>query len=86
MAHTPVSDVPFELALEVTSIRYRLHPLDVGFDLRESSARIVIGREPRLRVSYPARDGSRRVLEGPREAVLRRLRRLGFRFRTEEVL
>lgn len=75
-----VTDITFDDAIDVTSIQYRLHPLDVGFDPREDDMAIAIGDEPTLRVSYPDEQGERRVIEGPRTLVLRRLRRLGFRF------
>lgn len=72
-------DVPFEVAEDVGSIRYRLHPLDVGFDLREQCTAIEFGDEPEIRVSYPAEDHERRVMSGPRALVIARLEELGFR-------
>lgn len=76
-----IIDVSFDEAEDVTSIAYRLHPIDVGFDLRADDTAIAITRaDDPIRVSYPARDGSRRVMTGPQRPVLARLRRLGFRF------
>lgn len=77
-------DQPFAQARDVASIRYRLHPLDVGFDLRRRRVAVALSAEPELRVSYPARDGSRRVLSGPRAHVLQALRGLGFTFAAME--
>jgi hypothetical protein len=76
-----MTDGAFENATDVTSIRYRLHPLDVGFDLRRAGHVVEIGDEPQLRVSYPAEDGERRVIDGPRQLVVARLRKLGFTIR-----
>ena len=80
-AGNAITDVPFDLADDVGSIRYRLHPLDVGFDLRDEGMVVAVaaGDDP-LRVSYPGAQGERRVIEGPAQAVLRRLRARGFRF------
>ena len=76
-----VSDVAFENAIDVQEIRYRLHPIDVGFDLRQNGMVVAIdaGDDP-LRVSYPDAGGARRVIEGPQRDVLRKLRARGFRF------
>ena len=74
-----ITDVPFDDALDVQGIRYRFHPLDVGFDLRAEGAIVPIALAATMRVSYPARDGSRWVMEGPQDLVARRLRQLGFR-------
>lgn len=41
-----VTDITFDDATDVTSIQYRLHPLDVGFDLREDDMAIAISDEP----------------------------------------
>ena len=76
-----LTDLVFEDATCVRDIRYRLHPLDVGFDLREQRMTVAIdASDDPLRVSYPGKDGERRVLDGPQQDVLRRLRALGFRF------
>lgn len=78
-----VRDEAGEEAGEVWSIRYRLHPLDVGFDLRAHNMLVVLGPEEPLRVSYADRDGGgHRVVEGPRAAVLRHLRQHGYRVRS----
>lgn len=80
-ATTTIVDIPFDEASDVTSIELRLHPIDVGFDLRSDDIEIEVPASAEtLRVSYPARDGSRRVMSGPRAEVLRRLGLLGFRF------
>lgn len=71
----------FEDALSVRDIRYRVHPLDVGFDLREQGMVVAIdAADDPVRVSYPAKDGTRRVMEGPLQQVLRKLRARGFKF------
>lgn len=76
-----ISDIPFDDATNVSNIQFRLHPLDVGFDLRSEQMTIDLGDEATLRVSYPDEHGERRVVSGPREAVVRRLEGLGFRFK-----
>lgn len=75
-----VLDVPFEDAQDVTSICLRLHPLDVGFDLRGERMPVDVSADPslELRVSYADREGACRVMSGPRTKVLRRLRLLGY--------
>lgn len=75
-----VSDVPFDEATDVSSIVYRLHPLDVGFSLRAEKIPVQIGSDDPLRVSYADSHGERRVISGPRALVLRRLRAIGYRF------
>ena len=79
-AKADIVDMPFALATDVTSIRYRLHPLDVGFDLRRKEMPVVIDDDP-LRVSYADRHGDRRVMSGPRAAIVARLEELGYRVR-----
>jgi len=79
-----ITDIPFDVAEDVTSIGYRLHPLDVGFDLRVQEMAVAVARaDDPIRVSYPDREGKRRVISGPQDVVLRRLRRLGFQFHVE---
>lgn len=76
-----LTDVAFDAAKDVGSIRYRLAPIDVGFDLRTHDMPIQIAaEEDPLRVSYADESGERRVMEGPRALVLEALERLGFRF------
>jgi hypothetical protein len=77
-----VTDVSYdEWVGDAYDIRYRLHPIDVGCDLREDGVAVAIdAADTTLRVSYPGTDGERRVLEGPQRDVLRRLRARGFRF------
>ena len=78
---TKVTDEAFDAAGDVGSIRYRLHPLDVGFDLRAQGMPIAIdAADDPIRVSYPDADRERRVMSGPQVDVLARLRKLGFRF------
>jgi len=74
-----ITDIPFDDASDVHSIQYRLHPIDVGFDLREEGMVVRFSDEPTLRVSYPDDEQERRVMSGPAAAVLQRLRALGFR-------
>lgn len=79
-----VTDIPFDQAVAVTQIRYRLHTIDVGFNLRAEKIKVQINpTDDPIRVSYQGRDGERRVMEGPLSAVLRRLRARGYRFRLE---
>lgn len=74
-----ISDIAFEDAHDVGSIRYRLHPIDVGWDLRgEGVAVAVDASDDPLRVSYADRSGERRVMAGSQRAVVARLRRLGY--------
>jgi hypothetical protein len=79
IAASPINDVAFDDADDVCSIRYRLHPIDVGFDLREIGHVVDLGEDDPLRVSYPNEEGHRRVLWSPRAAVAERLRALGFK-------
>jgi len=60
---------------------YKLHPLDVGFDIRmhDMAASIDAADDP-IRVSYASADGRRGVIEGPQAEVLEFLRALGYRF------
>lgn len=73
-----LADVPFEAAHDVAGIGLRLHPLDVGFDLRTGGAQIVIDDSPTLRASYATRSGERRVVEGSRADVIHHLRAHGY--------
>lgn len=79
-----ITDIAFDDAVNVIGIKYRLHPIDVGFDLRAEDTPVAVSpTDDPMRVSYPAADGSRRVMEGPQPAVVARLRKLGFRFLEE---
>jgi hypothetical protein len=81
MPRNDVVDIPFDEAANVGGIRYRLAPIDVGFDLRVEKMHVAIARsDDPLRVSYGSRKGERRVVSGPQDAVLRHLRRHGYRF------
>lgn len=75
-----IRDIAFDDADDVGSIQYRLHPLDVGFDLRPENLAVQLekGASP-LRVSYATRSGERRVVEGPAKDVAACLRRAGYR-------
>lgn len=76
-----VRDIPFESASDVTAITNRLHPLDVGFDLRGEGVVAQIdcdADESELRVSYATRSGERRVVSGPRREVIAHLRSAGY--------
>lgn len=81
-AERRVYDVPFDQAVDVGSIQYRLHPIDIGYDCREIGQIIAVARADRMRASYP-RGAERWVIDGPQPAVLRSLRGRGFRFRVE---
>ena len=71
-------DVPFESAENVGEITYRLHPIDVGFDLRRGM-QVQVAMAPVLRVSYAREDDERRVAEGPFDEVVALLHRNGYR-------
>lgn len=75
-----ITDTPFDDAKNVFSIGLRLHPLDVGFDLRAERMPVEIPPDGSgtLRASYATRDGERRVVDGPREDVIRHLRAHGY--------
>lgn len=70
-------DGDFDDAGDVRSIRWRLHPLDVGFDLRAERMTVSLEDDIYPRVSY-AEDGARRVIAGPRALVIARLRAAGY--------
>lgn len=74
-----VTREPFEAAPDVRSIGLRLHPLDVGWDVRGEGVVVVVplGAEP-LRVSCADEDGARVVLSGPASEVREALRSLGY--------
>ena len=75
--------IPFEDAHDVRSIRYRLAPIDVGFDLRVQDMLVLVDPEDDpLRVSYEDNDGERYVIEGPQAEVLEYLREAGYCFKT----
>jgi hypothetical protein len=78
-----ITDTSFDDATDVGGIRYRLHPLDVGFDLRGHGGMAVevAAEEDPIRISYADAAGERRVINGLQAEVLPRLRRLGYRFR-----
>jgi hypothetical protein len=72
--------IPFTEATDVGSIAYRLHPIDVGFDLRAMAMPVSIrATDDPLRVSYANKRGARQVCEGPQLAVVRVLRACGYR-------
>jgi hypothetical protein len=82
MTTQKVLDIPFKDASDITSIQYRLAPLDVGFDIRLHKIDAGINRsDDPIRVSYETKTGERRVISGPQPAVLSRLRKHGYRFR-----
>lgn len=75
-----VDDVPFDACPDVEAIHYRLAPIDVGFDLRASGMYTAVEPEDDpLSVSYSTRTGERRVVSWPQNAVVRHLRRHGYR-------
>jgi hypothetical protein len=80
-----VSNIAFEDFPDPLSIQYRLHPSDVGFDLREQNMTVVVADADEISASYPAEDDTRRVITGPIRPVLRILRGLGFKFRVERL-
>lgn len=73
-------DIPFAAAADIGSIQNRIHPLDVGFDLRVQglAAEIVCEAGAELRVSYADRLGDRRVVAGDRREVIAHLRSVGY--------
>lgn len=75
--------IPFDTAREVWNIRYRLAPIDVGFDLRVQNMPIAVDpKDDPIRISYEESDGERYVIEGPQPEVLEHLRELGYTFTT----
>lgn len=79
-----IHDTAFDEAGNVGDIQYRLHPLDVGFDLRGEKMPIRVALdEPTLRVSYADRAGDRRVMYGSTGEVVAKLRKLGYKVLTE---
>jgi len=71
---------PFDKADDVDTIPYRLHPIDVGFDLRIHNTSVAVSADDDpLRVSYP-KAGERYVVSGPQSEVIEYLRGLGFTF------
>ena len=75
-----VIDEPYEsIAADVVhSIETRLHPIDVGYDLRARGVAVALPPDETTIVSYPDVAGARRVMRGPRDQIRDRLRRLGF--------
>lgn len=73
------SDVRFEDATNTVGIGLRLHPLDVGFDLRAEGVEAAVPEGAELRASYARRNGDRYVMSGLREAVIKALRRQGYK-------
>ena len=71
----------FDAAPDVRSIRYRLAPIDVGFDLRVQNMPVTVDpQDDPLRVSYEDNDGERYVIEGSQAEVLEYLKGLGYSF------
>jgi len=79
-----IVDVDFDDASDVGSIRYRLAPIDVGFDLRGEDMPVLVAWSPVLRVSYADVEGQRRVARGPFSLVVQHLHRLGFRITIQD--
>lgn len=73
-----LTDIPFDDAPNVSAIRYRLHPLDVGFDLRTERIAVAIDCTGDVRVSYADQSGERRVMSGPVIEVVEALRAIGY--------
>ena len=71
-------DMPFAEAVDVADIGYRLHPIDVGYDLRAERTPVSIQHEGSIRVSYAAHNGERRVAEGEAALVVALLRSAGY--------
>jgi len=80
MARLILIDQPFDQAADVTSISVRLHPLDVGFDLRAEGIVCEIDCSgPELRASYSDERGERRIVSGASREVIARLRAVGYK-------
>jgi hypothetical protein len=62
----------------VSEIRLRLHPLDVGWDLRAEAVVVELPAQPRSLVSAADARGQRVVVEGQTHAVAAWLRRAGY--------
>lgn len=73
-----VEDILFDAATDVGSLRYRLHPIDVGWSIKAEDVTVKIHQTDQLRVSYEASNGDRRVISGPLLAVVSRLRKAGY--------
>lgn len=82
-----VTDVAFDDARDIGLISNRLHPLDVGFSLIGERVLVALVPEPdgSLLVSYADRHGDRRVMSGSADAVVARLRRLGYQIKWEDL-
>jgi len=74
-----LTDISFDDAVDLHEIPYRLHPIDVGFDLRRQSWAVQIDRAEEVRVSYADRSGARRVVAGPCAEVVAWLRATGYK-------
>lgn len=79
------TNIPVAEARDVESIHYRFAPLDLGFDPRAHAMPVMVNpADDPIRVSYSTAQGlagQRRVAEGPQKAVLRILRRAGYKVR-----
>lgn len=81
--HMTIRDVSFCDATDVYGITIRLHPLDVGWDIRCHGCAVSLPPTGVVRVSYASRDGERRVVEGPSDDVAAHLRYHGYDVRSE---
>jgi hypothetical protein len=79
MKQPKLRDISYDRAEDPQSIRYRLAPIDVGFDLRLQGMPVTFARgDDPIRVSYAGRGGVLRVVSGAQDAVARHLRRHGY--------
>jgi hypothetical protein len=73
----------FESDPDPQSIVLRLHPLDVGFDLRGRMAVELLDTAPEVRVSFAAKNGDRLVAKGPISMVAAVLTAAGYQVVTD---
>ena len=75
----------FDNAENPWDIKYRLAPIDVGFDLRVADMAISVDpADDPIRVSYEEA-GERYVVEGAQAEVLEHLGQVGYRFEIAKV-
>jgi hypothetical protein len=73
-----VLDVPIRLIPDPSSIGWRLHPIDVGFDLRSRRVPIIMPATDHAIVSYASSGGDLRVMSGPTHVLEQRLAGAGY--------
>lgn len=69
--------VPYDLAEDAAEIELRLHPIDVGWDLRVQGVPVLVPPGT-TRAAYADKRGARMVVSGTRDDVVRVLRDAGY--------